>query len=613
MKKFSVMLLSCLLALACLPVFGGAAEAAAVGTEREFDGSVLNEYYAELAEEGELIDPNSGNVRLSYVYTRDTSAKTTWYGFQFDADGTTTVLARFTSRLVLYTMGGSASVKISAPAYFENANNGNSGTKNLLGADVNTGGFIDVQTEKNGDTETLSTIIASGGMYDTMFCGEPVTIALRKITQADGTVVWNYYESGAYLCTLQFENEVEGFGAWFSNAKDFPFMSDFAVDLDYEYTESDAKTDAAAAYEGTAMEVGSELGFVHESIDTGNGVSYPGFEFTYGDNAVTVRRFSKRVAYVLNKNKVSGDASTNIWIRTKNAGTATPYPEGAVVACTTADSNNLCNNHVATALATPGYTLTYKCAMTEETVEIEGKAYPVYAVYEKENGGEFVHLFDIAFPTDETVKVAPYMFNMTSTKSRKADFFYSGYAGETTEADRDGKVDFSNFAAAGGASVRYDVGSEGLRFSAEISWDLVDAYDSLYEDVTFGVKLVRASDNAEAWIEAVNYTEDFDRGIYAFNGVVANIKQENYGVEYSASIYFRFTAEGQTVTLLSEVKAKTSISAAADGLLAQIEAGLKSEAGEDCPYEISVNGKTGYSDYTQYEADVIAKYATKAQ
>lgn len=232
MKKFSVMLLSCLLALACLPVFGGAAEAAAVGTEREFDGSVLNEYYAELAEEGELIDPNSGNVRLSYVYTRDTSAKTTWYGFQFDADGTTTVLARFTSRLVLYTMGGTASVKITAPAYFENANNGNSGTKNLLGADVNTGGFIDVQTEKNGDTETLSTIIASGGMYDTMFCGEPVTIALRKITQADGTVVWNYYESGAYLCTLQFENEVEGFGAWFSNAKDFPFMSDFAVDLD---------------------------------------------------------------------------------------------------------------------------------------------------------------------------------------------------------------------------------------------------------------------------------------------------------------------------------------------------------------------------------------------
>lgn len=125
--------------------------------------------------------------------------------------------------------------------------------------------------------------------------------------------------------------------------------------------------------------------------------------------------------------------------------------------------------------------------------------------------------------------------------------------------------------------------------------------------------MVRASDNAEAWIEAVNYTEDFDRGIYAFNGVVANIKQENFGVEYSASIYFRFTAEGQTVTLLSEVKAKTSISAAADGLLAQIEAGLKSEAGEDCPYEISVNGKTGYSNYTQYEADVIAKYATKAQ
>lgn len=118
MKKFSDNAFVLSAGAGRLPVFGGAAEAAAVGTEREFDGSVLNEYYAELAEEGELIDPNSGNVRLSYVYTRDTSAKTTWYGFQFDADGTTTVLARFTSRLVLYTMGGTASVKISGARIF---------------------------------------------------------------------------------------------------------------------------------------------------------------------------------------------------------------------------------------------------------------------------------------------------------------------------------------------------------------------------------------------------------------------------------------------------------------------------------------------------------------
>lgn len=620
MKKFSVMLLSCLLALAFVPAFGGATKANAADTPGEFDGAVLNEYYTALAEDGELIDPSSDNVRLSYVYTRDTEAKSTWYGFQFDVDGTAVILARFTSRLTLYTMGGTASVKISAPEYYENANNGNSGTKNLLGEDVNTGEFFDVQPEKDAaGTETLSHIFISGGMYDTMFCGEPVTVALRKITQEDGSVVWKYYESGTYLCTLQFENEAEGFGAWFSNAQEYPYMSDFAVELDYEYTESDAKTDAAASYEGTAMEVGSELGFVHTSLDTGSGVSYPGFEFTYGENAVTVRRFSKRVAYMVNKNKTT--ASTPIWLRTVTPGSATAYADGAVVTCDTSEPN-ASNNHVTTALATPGYTLTYKCVMTEETVTIRTgdeaapetwENCPVYAIYERENDGEFVHLFDLAFPTDETVQVAPFMFNMTSTKSRKSDFFYSGYAGETTDADRSGKLDLTSFAAAEGSSVRYDVGSEGLRFSAEISWDLVDAYESEFENVTFGIKLVRMSDNAEAWIEAVNFTDDFDNGVYTFNGVVANLNEENYNVEYAASIYFRYTAaDGQTVTLLTAVKAQTSIASVAEGLLDEIEAGLQSEASESSPYEISVNGKSGYSSYTQYEADVIAKYVTQA-
>ena len=614
MKKLTVTLLSFLLAFVCLPMFGGAVNAETVEIQNQFDSTVLNEYYSELAEKNELINPASDNIYFSYVYTR-AEEKSTWYGFQFNVDSTTVILARFTSRLVMHTKSGTASAKISAPEYFASANNGNSGIKNLLGSDVNSGEFIDVRTEKGAEgEETLSTIIANGGMYDTVVCSEPVTVALRKVTRQDNSVVWKYYEDGAYICTIQFENEVKGFSAWFSNAKDYPYMSDFAVKLNYDYNESDVKTDAVASYEGTVMEPNSSIGFTHRSLDTGNGVSYPGFEFTYGENAVTIRRFSKRVAYVINKNKMADGSSVDIWLRTVTPGTATAYPDGAVVACSTSDQNNASNTHVSTALATPGYNLTYKCVMTSETVEIEGKTYPIYSIYEKENDGEFIQLFDIAFPTDEEVKVAPYMFNMTSTKSKKCDFFYTGYQGEITDADRDTTVDLSDFVASDEISVRYAVGSEGLRFSAEISWDLVDAYDRSYNDVEFGMKLVRNSDGAEAWVQAVNYTEDFDSGIYIFNGVVANLKQENYGVEYSAYIYFRYTAEsGETITLLSEEKARTSISVAATEIITQIEAQLQTETSEQYPSAITVNGKTGYSDYTQYEVDVISKYLAQIE
>ena len=178
------------------------------------------------------------------------------------------------------------------------------------------------------------------------------------------------------------------------------------------------------------------------------------------------------------------------------------------------------------------------------------------------------------------------------------------------DTEKPTEVEFSkHYASTTGSSVRFITATQGLRFKATIAKETLEGYKAIYgaDKVSFGVKLVRKSDNAYAYIEAANKTETATG--YTFNGVVSNIAKEHYATQYTPYVYIKYTdGESQDHYVLTAAGEAKSICEVAQEMLDD----HKTEKDDTYKYEVTIGGQTVWSRYTQFQIAVLEKYTATA-
>lgn len=600
-----------------------------------FAGSVQNGW------KGQTINPAFDDVTISYDYTRLTynTDSNVPFGFRIALGDKCMVIWRWTERISMVRIDGGnepLNVKVYVDDYYKNAAKTVSGVNgaaaNVLGTKdvngnatdevyVNTGEYynLPVQAYINDDgtsilnDQSLFNVVHGSATFSV---SDPWTISFRKITKEDGTVVFRYYENGNYVLELQFEDEVTGYAPNSYNYSQATNKFDnFQVKLGDKYTEADAAQDKLTGSRSTQLDVGEEFDATFKNIWGGaaNYAGWWGFTFTFGDShvgkGILLARFTTRIALKVKDQAVRSEkdtASQNVYVRAQLSGNA--FTNNAVNTVNGGEEKNFANNYGVTDMKVTNYTVDYRIVrLPNET--IDDQLFQFYSLYETQVGQSERYVGDVGIPVENeeqeiTITATPtirsgvpvIIKNLTTTK---LDNLFEGKEPAETTAD----FDETYAETLDGASVRFTLGSTGLRFTATVSEELIEAMKGYYTDVTFGVKLVRA-DGAFAYIEAKNYT--LANGVYTFNGVVANIKAENYDKDYTPYAYVRYVdAEGATQILETLAGEAANIKAVAQAVLADVT----NAKDETHIYAVSIDGTTVYSAYTQAQIDAAKVFA----
>ncbi len=566
------------------------------------------------------INPDYGNVTVSYTYTT-TAPKTGCYGFGFRftlAGDRHVALVRMKNRMpvVQYDRDlsvGRVNAKFYADEYYSAVGGENAGDK--LGSFVNTDEYtqIAVPTDVN-DRNGYDILkgIPSVALGDTALKTVSVSVMLRKITDENGVVSYRYYENGDYFFTVQFEDEVVAYAPNAVNPTASHIqLSDFEVKLNDPYTEFDQMTDANAAHKKASLEVGETVEYsFRKQIDS---TCHPTVCFSYGEDGggVAVLRYAKRIHLnPMSKRQIKG-GEKSIYVKSLHT-----WGDNNAVDLCRADGVYTITNIDGSWDIAQNYgvkdqwqyaELVYKVErLANET--IEGTEYAMYIFSEGYDGAMYDYA-KLGFPVADGVELYGYCWltgtpdRIVTIKSAKLDDMKNDAALNPENPTTDGFSD--KYAQTGGSSVRYAADSQGLRFSAAIGKDLVKAYASRYgeNNVSFGVKLVRADDGAYAYIDAVNYTERED--VYTFNGVVTDIPASRYAVRYTPYVYVKYTgADNVSQYILTAAGEAKSISEVCAAALADVSA-VKTDF---YLYSVTIGGQTVYSPYTQSKIDVMQQY-----
>lgn len=587
---------------------------------------------------GQTINPDFDDVTISYDYTKLSYNETISnipYGFRIVLGDKCMVIARWTSRVVMMRIDGSdgtLNVKADVDDFYKQAPNTTDSQANYLGKThvngvntsevyVNTGEYYNLPKAVSGLDDGSN--ILSGGLptvHNSATTSNPKwSVSLRKITDENGAVTFRYYEDGNYIFTLQFEDEVTGYAPNSYNYDNgYDRYDNFNVTLGDKYTEYDAAQDSLTGSHGARLNVGEEfdVSFIQRYKSS---AGWYELTFTDGDSVsgagITLLRFMTRIALSAKRevHNRAGAAAQNIYIDAKASGGI--YTNGAAVytAKSAADSDNLANNYGVTDMKACGYRASYRIVRLEDKI-IETQRYQVFSLYETQlapTAQAERYIADIGMPVENEQSV------ITVGAITNSAGFTSGINAMTTSANRallEAKApaattaDFTDSYAETleGASVRFSLGSTGLRFCATANEELIAAMQGYYgaENVTFGVKLVRG-DGAFAYIEAKNYT--LANGVYTFNGVVSNIKAEHYDTNYTPYVYVRYTdKQGEVKVIETQAGEAKNIKAVAQAILADVTAA----ADATHIYAVSVDGTTTvYSPYTQAQIDIAKGFA----
>ncbi len=159
-----------------------------------------------------------------------------------------------------------------------------------------------------------------------------------------------------------------------------------------------------------------------------------------------------------------------------------------------------------------------------------------------------------------------------------------------------------------GASLRLSEES-GLRFMANVNESYVDKFAD-YENVEFGVKLIRNHNDqkAYAYLPAVN--KDLVDGVYSFNAVITELTEEYYATEFTAQVYISYTVGGETVYVVSDIPVEEqtrSISSVAQSALNDVYTVDVDGTLEDKPSEYAHLVSEGvYSRFDQTTRDKLS-------
>lgn len=579
-------------------------------------------------------DFDNVTISYKYASTKATSIGSYGFGFRFSLGNKHVAILRFQRSLTIVQFdktGEPVNVKISADPYFSTTINVlgsavNTGKYETVAvastaSDAGNGTQIFGKAYSNAKPAENKNFELSGGMPaltagvgvygasgSTNVCMKDDTISvvhtLRKVTEGD-TVSYRFYEDGNYYCSFEFEEGVTGFAPHLANPdKDHLVTSEYEVKLGDPYTEYDREVDASSATKSAFLEVGDSVTYTFTRRAQSN--PGPAISFAYGDNAWTgmvVLRFSQRLHLTAWTNGAKSGTRTfyvqsnpekQNFSTSKAAGDYDNFPDGSVITIKSDDdgkqdiAQNHTSNRIASATAdasgNAGYEsdrLTYRIVRLPNETH-DGTEFAMYAFYENDEGfrsnnGE-LYLSKLGFPLNEitngkggvtvharlnSATTPDYLLTMTSSKM-EAD---AANPEKNPERDLDGEVNFEEWNA---SSVRYTVDSQGLRFTATLSKDLVSFYEANYTNVEFGIKLVRdegGADEASAFIRAINRTEE--GGKYLFNGVVTNIPASRYTTKYTPYVYLKFT-DGSNVehVILTEKGTAKSIREVAEEMLA---------------------------------------------
>lgn len=574
------------------------------------------------------INPNYDNVTVSYTYTTK-APKTGCYGFGFRftlAGNKHVTLVRMKNRMPIVQYDNDASVgrvnaKFFADGYYATVGGDKAGNK--LGNFVNTDEYTQIAltsevNDRNGKDIILG--LPSVALNNTGLSTVSVTVTLRKITEDDGAgnkvVSWRYYENNEYFFTIQFEDEVTAYAPNLVNPSASHLeTSNYVVKLNDPYTDYDKAMDANAALKKTTLAVGETVEYCfRRQIDT---TCMPSLSFSYGDvegEGVGVFRFAKRIHLnPMTKIQVKG-GEKQIYVKSlhtwgDNKAEDLCRADGVYTITNVDGSWDIAQNY-GVKDQWEYAELVYKVErLANET--IDGTEYAMYRYsegYTDKNGIAIYEYAKLGFPDAEGADIYGYCW-MTGAPDRiitiKSDKLETMKNDATLNPDNPTVDAFTeNYAKTTDSSVRYMADSQGLRFCANVSKDLVSAYREMYgaDKVSFGVKLVRA-DGAYAYIEAVNRTESGDG--YIFNGVVTDIARAHYKVKYTPYVYVKYTdsqnAEHYVLTGAGVAKSISEVCAAALEDVSDVKTDVYL-------YQVTIGGKTVYSRYTQSKIAVMQKY-----
>lgn len=401
----------------------------------------------------------------------------------------------------------------------------------------------------------------------------------------------------------------EGTGAVISiaqnnfNAKDYPEASSVAED----YTGATCQMGDLVIEGGTFTAMNARV-INHISIKTAASVdvTIKGGTFTGGSDAVVYIAASNPDTKIVIGGKLTlvGSAADAAVVKLgaetlkyKKNGENKTYKYAAGCQVVVDGAVVICRNATATAL------IDNSAAESTATVELASAT-----LLSSVNTGYFYNAAEGAMPIDA---------NALSVKYGTANFY--AWVGATADDNAP--------ATSTGASVRAEVDSQGIRFSATIDAESVAALKALGTEVTYGVVIApmdfvvnAGSFTIEALqalaedkgfgetpakvyanIQAVNSLKVAEDGSVSFNGVIVNVKAANYGRDFAAIAYACVDGTYYYSAFDAEDNVRNMAEVAAAAL-----ADVKDAADVEAGYIHEVNGK--YSKYTAEQCEALAKY-----
>ena len=176
----------------------------------------------------------------------------------------------------------------------------------------------------------------------------------------------------------------------------------------------------------------------------------------------------------------------------------------------------------------------------------------------------------------------------------------------TTEGWVSNVLDNDVFQMVDGASVRMNNASTGIRFTAKVSKEYLDALTASGATYKLMMQVNRENSDKTAYVEATNFYEE--NGYIVYNTAIVNLNESSYGLDYTAKAYIEVTANGNTKKMHAETTSVTrNISDVAYSAYTDMS---DTYDAVEYRYEMLWQGEVKYSPYSVSQRDILAGFVT---
>ncbi|MBO5479942.1 MAG: hypothetical protein J6A63_01975 [Clostridia bacterium] len=550
----------------------------------------LEAAYEEKLGNFEYVDPYYDTWSLSYDFRRKEAydSTDTWdklgFGYKFSIDGQQVALYQGISNLYIAILNEdgktltddtslSVNVKIDVYSGWDIAYGNSTVTKNRIG-DIATGDFEPV----SGNNAILLGGVVSANRLKHSTNTQTVKPTLKKFTLENGEVEYHYSLSGKHLCSLTFEDDVDGVASYITDSDNHPdacanvdensthiesctynYISNVVLTPNITYNVDDQLSEEMPS--GVLMQEGDKMTVTVTPLGTSK-KGRNAYVFQYDDKEFAFVNWSNEAWAIIATNNATTKTG-NVYLKDAGSSYATKnttnMPEsGGVVEYTNSNktvysgitstyANNKCSNryygrtyHMSIERVTDDTTTT---ETNESYVTVDGTNYYLYNFYV-----EAELILQIGLPSNK-VKVFPKEIGRTSTYGTlfSEHTYVSANTENNVKAPAASTGDVNNFISYTGAEIRTAIDQEGLRFITTIDKKIVKAYQEIYgeSNVEFGVKLTRETDGAFVYAAADKYKE-ID-GKYVIQVAITDLPEGNYTASYTPQVYIAYRT-GETAT-----------------------------------------------------------------